>query len=114
MMALRTLCDNTGAEATGNRLYTGKLPLASFAQRLSLLAWRTHTELRISHVPGVLNDDADFLSRWDQVSELPSTWDPDFRVRVTEQEIWNFKMDVRVWPPQTQLKWQHPCALMAQ
>ena len=112
LLALRTLCDNTGAEATGNRLYTGKFPLASFAQRLSLLAWHTHTELRISHVPGVLNDDADLLSRWDQISDLPSTWDPDFRIRVTVPEVWNFKMDVRVWPHNTRLKWQRPSALM--
>ena len=57
-------CDNTGAESTSNKLFCTSLPLAFFAQKLSLLSWHTGISLDVHHVAGFENTIADHLSRW--------------------------------------------------
>ncbi|CAE7498620.1 unnamed protein product [Symbiodinium natans] len=106
---LRTLSDNTGAEAGINKLYSSAFPLSVFLKRLSMLACLTGIELDVFHVPGEKNDDADLLSRWsDESQPLPAKFLPDFRVDCSLARIWHFRSDVRLWPPDAKLKWQPP------
>ena len=106
---LRTLSDNTGAEAGINKLYSSAFPLSVFLKRLSMLACMTGIELDVFHVPSEKNDDADLLSRWsDESQPLPAKFLPDFRVDCSLARIWHFRSDVRLWPPDAKLKWQPP------
>ena len=106
---LRTLSDNTGAEAGINKLYSSAFPLSVFLKRLSMLACMTGIELDVFHIPGEKNDDADLLSRWsDESQPLPAKFLPDFRVDCSLARIWHFRSDVRLWPHDAKLKWQPP------
>ena len=105
---LPSLSDSTASEATANKLYTSKEPVACFAQHLALMAWHFRVRLLVSHAAGEKNVDADELSRWDQVSPLPEKFDPEFRVRISISDIHQLRGDVRVWPADTHLLWTPP------
>ena len=87
---LPSFSDNASTEAVGAKLYTSKWPLGAFAQKLSIISALSGIELDISHVAGEKNDDADFLSRWNQVDTLPDRWKDDSRVDCSLQFIWFF------------------------
>ena len=97
---LLSFSDNaaTATEAVGAKLYTSKWPLGAFAQKLSVISALSRIELDISHVAGEKNDDADFLSRWNQVDSLPDRWKEDSRVDCSLQFIWFFRKKVHIWP----------------
>ena len=99
-------CDNTGAESTSNKLFCTSLPLAFFAQKLSLLSWHTGISLDVHHVAGFENTIADHLSRWMEGEELPSGFSLDDRFRLSWEMLWHFKPDVRIWPESHGLLWQ--------
>ena len=99
-------CDNTGAESTSNKLFCTSLPLAFFAQKLSLLSWHTGISLDVHHVAGFENTIADHLSRWMEGEELPSGFSLDDRFRLSWEMLWRFKPDVRIWPESHGLLWQ--------
>ena len=106
---MRTLSDNTGAEAGIHKLYSSHFPLSAFLKRLCMLACLTGIELDVGHVPGEKNDDADWLSRWDDpAAPLPSKFQENFRVDCGLDRIWFFRSDVRLFPPHTFLKWKPP------
>ena len=75
VVRMRTLSDNTGAEAGINKLYSSHFQLSAFLKRLCMLACLTGIELDVGHVPGEKNDDADWLSRWnDQPCHFPASF----------------------------------------
>ena len=104
---LPSFSDNAATEAIGAKLYTSKWPLGAFAQKLSIISALSGIELDISHVAGEKNDDADFLSRWNQVDALPARWNMDSRVDCSLQFIWFFRKEVHVWPRHFSLPSQH-------
>ena len=50
VVRMRTLSDNTGAEAGINKLYSSHFPLSAFLKRLCMLACLTGIELEVGHV----------------------------------------------------------------
>ena len=64
---LPTLSDNTntGSESSVNKLFSTVYPVCMFLQRIASLSALSGIILEVAHVPGVANDDADMLSRWD-------------------------------------------------
>ena len=109
MVLLRTLSDNTGAEAGINKLYSSQFPLSAFLKKLCMLACLTGIELDVSHVPGEKNDDADVLSGWDDPTKpFPDKFQDDFRVDCGLNRTWFFRSDVRLFLPNTFLKWKPP------
>ena len=62
-IVLRSQSDNTGAEASSNSMFTTKIPLCFFVERLCLLTASVHAHLDVSHIPGYANDLADRISR---------------------------------------------------
>ena len=106
---LRTLSDNTGAEAGINKLYSSQYPLSAFLQRLCMLACLTGIELDVGRVPGEKNNDADRLSRWDDPTvPLAQKFQDDYRVDCGLDRIWFFRSDVRLFPSDAFLKWKPP------
>ncbi|CAE7805748.1 unnamed protein product [Symbiodinium sp. CCMP2592] len=105
---LPTLSDNTGSESSINKLFSTVYPVCMFLQRIASFGALSGLTLEVAHVPGVANDDADTLSRWDGVSQLDSKWLLDNRVRLPLERLWHFRSDVRLWPEATQLLWQPP------
>ena len=74
-----------------------------------MLACVTGIELDVSHVPGGKNDDADWLSRWDDPTvPLPQQFQEDYRVDCSLDRIWFFRSDVRLFPSNAFLKWKPP------
>ena len=91
---LRTLSDNTGAEAGVNKLYSS-FPLL---KKLCVLACLTGIELDAGHTPGEKKDDADWLSRWDDSQcRCPTS---SRRVDCALERIWFFRSDVRLFSAQ--------------
>ena len=54
-------------------------------------------------MPGVKNDDADWLSRGNQADELPLPWDLEFRIRCPVSAIWDCDRNVRLFPADARL-----------
>ena len=69
---LPTLSDNTGSESSVNKLFSTVYPVCMFLQRIASLSALSGIILEVAHVPGVANDDADMLFRWDGKSQLAS------------------------------------------
>ena len=82
--------------------------LAVFLQRIASLSALSGIILEVAHIPGVANDEADMLSRWDGRSQLPTKWQMAYRVRLPVQRLWFFRSDVRLWPANAPLLWQPP------
>ena len=93
---LPTLSDNTGSESSVNKLFSTVYPICMFLQRIASLSALSGIVLEVAHIPGVANDDADMLSRWDGRSQLPSSWQMAYRVRLPVQRLWYFRTDVRL------------------
>ena len=108
-ISVPSLCDNTGAEAIGNKLFTSKQPTATFAQCMCLLIWHTGIQVDVQHVTGSKNVDADYLSRWQgDESKLDAKWCLEHRMRISLPMLLQFQRDVHLWPPAFRLKWHLP------
>ena len=105
---MSTWCDNTGAESASDKLYSSRAPLCFVVQRLALLSIRTGILLDVSHIPGVCNDDADFLSRWPGDTDISQRWPPAFRERISLQDLWAGNPPISVVPADYRLKWDLP------
>ena len=101
---LKSLSDNTAAEAGLNSLFTAAFPLALFLERIAVLAAQVGAYPEVSHIPGELNDRADALSRYPK-RDIPSDCLPCNRVRFSLAQLWHPQPRVRVFPPYTQLRW---------
>ena len=107
-ICIPSFSDNTGAEAICSRLLTTRSPLCFFAQLVAMLSTRLGISLDVQHIAGECNTDADFLSRWDGSSELPSSWDPAYRYRFSVDDFFDQRHDVRLFPADAKLLWQLP------
>ena len=63
---LKSLSDNTGAEASLNAAFSIAQPLGMFIERLALLAAVHRVQLEVSHISGEKNTKTDALSRPDE------------------------------------------------
>ena len=97
-VCIPSFSDNTGAEASCNKLLTTASPLCYFTQQLALVSWRCGVVLDVQHIAGYKNDDADYLSHWDGAEPLREKWNLDFRVCMPVERLWESVSDVRVFP----------------
>ena len=95
---IHSWCDNTGAEASSNSLFTTAWPLAAFTQRLALISSLTGIHLDVGHISGPTNVDADHLSRWVAPAPLASRWKAENRRRVFLKQLWFASPCVTVSP----------------
>ncbi|CAE7518155.1 unnamed protein product [Symbiodinium sp. CCMP2592] len=109
-LTLPALSDNSGAESVCNKLYTSKVPLNLFVRKLSMWSSITGVTLDCSHIAGEKNDDADLLSRWDGLTELPDKFLASNRIELSLFEFWLIRFQVNLFPADTFLKWQLPSA----
>ncbi|CAE7353172.1 unnamed protein product [Symbiodinium sp. CCMP2592] len=109
-LTLPALSDNSGAESVCNKLYTSKVPLNLFVRKLSMWSSITGVTLDCSHIAGEKNDDADLLSRWDGLTELPDKFLPSNRIELSLSEFWLIRFQVTLFPADVFLKWQLPSA----
>eukprot|EP00435_Cladocopium_sp_Y103_P009098 s5486_g2.t1 len=105
---LVTHTDNTGTESAVNSLFNTNFPLALVLERMSILIARHGLILDAQHVAGSSNDDADFLSRWDGTSPLPSQFPIESRVHLTLGNIWSIQVHPSVYPPNSSISWLTP------
>ena len=96
---LHSWCDNTGAEASSNSLFTTAWPLAAFTQRLALMSSFTGVHLDVHHIAGPKNSDADHLSRWVPPAPLAARWLQANRRRVSLRQLWFASPNVSLCPP---------------
>ena len=107
-ICIPSFSDNTGAEAVCSRLLTTRSPLCFFAQLVAMISTRLGISLDVQHIAGERNTEADFLSRWDSISELPSSWNLDYRYRFSVADFFDQRHDVRLFPADAKLLWQLP------
>ena len=109
---LASLSNNTGAETAANKLYSSKMPLAAFCQRLALLSSHCGIFLDASHVAGPKNVEADFLSRWREHQPLPPSWTSIGRRRLQLRDLWFAHPQVHSEPPDACFPFQIPKSSM--
>lgn len=107
-ITIRSWSDNTGAEATGNTLFTTTFPLCLFAERLCILSSLAHAELDISHISGASNDLADAISRWNMDRLPPHGLRLSDRIRIQLSSIWNPKPEFQIYPTGSTVSWPLP------
>ena len=104
-LILKTVSDNTGAEAGSNKLFTTKVPLCLFLERLCLLTSFCHAVLDVSHISGPSNELADAISRWDQISLPPYGLKLSERFLISLEHLWFPKPEIKVYPENSSLAW---------
>ena len=107
-VCIRSLLDNTGAEAGSNALFTTKLPQCLFLERLCFLASITGIDLDVSHIAGSRNELADTLSRMTDFSNLPPGIYADHRIRFTLEKLWHTPREPSLHPSTAFISWQLP------
>ncbi|CAK9065532.1 unnamed protein product [Durusdinium trenchii] len=107
-ICLKSLSDNTGAEASSNKLFSMNRPLCYFLERLCLLSAQTNMEIDVGHIPGHDNVLADNLSRWDFNSSPPGGMQLSDRVRLPLKELWRDHQKPGVFPPGCHVPWSLP------
>ena len=102
---LKSLSDNSGAEAGINNHVSTSRPLAFFLERISLVAAVHRVSLDVSHIPGEANDKANALSRPAEYS-LPLDCFPHERIRIALQDLWLPTPSISVSPSSVTLPWK--------
>ena len=87
-ISLPSCSDNSGVECRVNSLFSTSKPLCFLLEGLSFMSAERNTILDVSHVSGVQNVEANFLSRWDQVSDFPQPFSLESRIRLFLQDLW--------------------------
>ena len=64
-LCMPSLSDKSGVEAMVHKMFTVEQSLCFFVQKLATVSWLSGISLDTSHVCGVKNTEAGFLSRWD-------------------------------------------------
>ena len=95
---MHSWCDNSGAEATANKLFTTSWPLAAFVQRLAILSGFTGIQLDVQHIAGPKNEEADYLSRWRPPAASASRWKLSNRRRIKLKDLWQASPCITVSP----------------
>ena len=107
-LRISSLSDNTGAEAGVNSLFTTKLPLALFWEKLCITATTTGIQLDVSHISGKANELADAISRWNFNDAPPPGVDLAHRIRFALGDLWLGCPSASVFPSHTSLSWSLP------
>ena len=107
-VALKSLSDNTGAEANSNSLFTTKSPQCFFIEHLCMLTSTIHAALDVSHIPGHLNTLADRISRLNLDEALPADLKASERIRLSLDQLWYPQRNPTVFPKGSQLSWPLP------
>ena len=107
-ICVRSLCDNSSAEAVINKLMTTSSPMCFFAQQLALVAFSAAITLDCQHISGFRNESADMLSRLETVNFLGHEWEIQHRVRFPITKLWQEPWAVKVFPEDTHLLWVPP------
>ena len=102
----QSLSDNVAAEAAGNKLFTTTAPLCFFVEQLASILMSERISCDISHIPGPLNTDADLLSRWDFVSDLPEKFHAAHRHHMSLDAFFRSHRKIAVHPADFRLQWQ--------
>jgi hypothetical protein len=102
-----THSDNTTAEATGNSLFSTKMPLALVLECLSFFCSRKAIRLEVQHIAGASNDLADFLSRWNGSDALPSDILQSNRLRLPLSQLWALHPVPTIYPDSGTVPWIH-------
>ncbi|CAE7198654.1 unnamed protein product [Symbiodinium sp. CCMP2592] len=103
-LRLPSLCDNSGAEAGLNKMFSTKFPLGLVLEHIALLAAMHRISIDVSHVPGAKNCKADALSR---PAEYPTPPDclPCQRIRFGLSALWEPGPEVQIFPSSFTLPW---------
>ncbi|CAE6956780.1 unnamed protein product [Symbiodinium sp. CCMP2592] len=103
-LRLPSLCDNSGAEAGLNKMFSTKFPLGLVLEHIALLAAMHRISIDVSHVPGAKNCKADALSR---PAEYPTPPDclPCQRIRFGLSALWEPCPEVQIFPSSFSLPW---------
>lgn len=109
-LIIKSLSDNTGAEAGINKLFTTKFPLCLFLERLSLMSASTNSNLDVSHIAGPSNELADAISRWNFDQSPPYGLSLSGRLRISLQQLWFPRPTVSIHPKGAQVSWPLPAA----
>ena len=107
-ITLTSLSDNTAAEANSNFLFTTKVPLCFFVERLCMLIATVRAELDVSHTAGHSNELADKISRLPLDKPLPSDLNAADRIRLPLTEIWFPFQRPQVFPNGASVSWKLP------
>jgi len=105
---LTSLSDNTGAEASSNKLFCTSKPLCLFVEKLCIFFSMSGIEMDVSHIPAKENVEADLLSRWDFASPIPCGFVSSNRVEFTLQDLWTGRPKPSLHPPLASLPWNPP------
>ena len=107
-IVLRSQSDNTGAEASSNSMFTTKVPLCFFVERLCLLTASVHAHLDVSHIPGYANELADRISRLNLDQDIPIDLQASERIRLPLNSLWHPSRKVEIFPKGCSLSWPVP------
>ena len=107
-VCLKSLSDNTGAEAVSNKCFTTTKPLCFFVEVLTKFASQTCIELDVGHIPGQANIIADDLSRWNLESDIPHGFLQKDRIRFTVADLWRPESHCSLVPSDASLLWSLP------
>ena len=107
-LTLKSISDNTSAEAGSNSMFTTKAPLCFFLERLCLLCASVHAHLDVSHVPGYNNEFADKLSRMDLNEPLPNGIKASDRIRLQLAQLWHPQRPITICPAGATVQWPIP------
>ena len=97
-ITLRSQSDNTAAESTSNSLFSTKVPLCFFLNKLCLLSAIVHAQMDVTHILGYDNDLADTISRMDISQPLPLGLQASDRIRIDLRQIWFPTHEITVFP----------------
>ena len=89
-------------------MFTTKVPLCFFLERLCLLCASVHAHLDVSHVPGYNNEFADKLSRMDLNEPLPNGINASDRIRLPLAQLWHPQRPITICPAGASVQWPIP------
>ena len=95
---IEILVDNMAVVTICKTGLTGDTNLASYARNIWLITSLYDIQLKITHVPGYKNKEADLLSRWQNggVNNLQKLhqWVPNFQWEIVKQEYFKINYDI--------------------
>ena len=102
---LSSWSDNTGAEASTNKVFCTSKPLCYFVEKLCIFSALSGIEMDGHHVPGHDNDD---LSRLDVETKCPTGFHLQDRVRLPLSTLWSDRPSPTLVLPDTKIPWKLP------
>ena len=107
-LRISSLSDNTGAAAGVNTLFTTKLLMTLFLEKLCVTATTTGIQLDVSHISGKSNELADAISRWNFNEDPPPGVELAHRIRFNLSDLWLGCPRSSIFPSHTSRSWSLP------